>query len=101
MDHNNLAGQKCPHGQCRHGMCLDHGPEWENVGERRRVPNPGIFGAKTYWTHRHCKQAMVRYKVVQTRRCKKCGRTEDHILIDELALCHCCGYHFKIIDSGG
>ena len=95
MDHNNLAGQKCPHGQCRHGRCLDHGPEWENVGEKRHEPNPGIFGKKTYWTSRHCGQPLARYKVVQTKRCKKCGRTEDNIILDALALCLCCGYHFN------
>ena len=93
MDHSNLADQKRPHGQCCHGMCLDHGPEWENIGEKRREPNPGIFGKKTYWTWRHCGQPMARYKVVQTKRCKKCGRTEDHIEIYEFALCLCCGYH--------
>ncbi len=64
MDHSNPAGQKCSHGQCRHGMCLDHGPEWKNVGEKRREPNPGIFGKKTYWTSWHCGQPMARYKEV-------------------------------------
>jgi len=53
MDHNNLAGQKYSYGQCVHGRCLGHGPEWENVGKvRRREPNPGIFGKKTYWMSR-------------------------------------------------
>ncbi|MBI2096394.1 MAG: hypothetical protein HYT43_02050 [Candidatus Taylorbacteria bacterium] len=96
MDHSNLAGQKYPHGQCRHGRCLDHGPEWENVGEKRREPNPGIFGKKTYRKSRCCGQPMARYKEVQTKRCKKCGRTEDHIE-NYLALCLCCGYHFDTI----
>ncbi len=100
MDHSNLAGQKYPHGQCRHGMCLDHGPEWENVSEKRREPNTGIFGQKTYWTIRHCGQPMARYKEVQTKRCKKCGRTQDHIGIPELALCLCCGYYFNNTDYG-
>ena len=100
MDHSNLAGQKCcPHGQCRHGMCLDHGPEWENVGERSE-PNSGIFGKKTYWMSRHCGQSMARYRVVQTKRCKKCGRTKDCIAIYELALCLCCGYHFDNTNYG-
>lgn len=93
MDHS--TSEKCPHGQRRYRMCLDHNPEWENIGGRRREPNPGIFGKKTYWTTSHCGQSMARYKVVQTRRCKKCGRTEDRIEIFELALCLCCGYHFK------
>ena len=97
MDHNNLAGQKYPHGQCRHGICLGHGPEWENVGEKRSEPNPGIFGKKTYWTSRHCGSPMARYKEVQTRRCRKCGRTEDNVTNYHLALCLCCGYHFNNI----
>ena len=98
MDHNNLEGQqKCPHSQCRHGMCLDHGPEWENVGEKRCELNPGVFGKKTYWMSRHCGQPMARYKEVQTRRCRKCGRTEDHVTNYHLALCLCCGYHFDNI----
>ena len=99
MDHNNLAGQKCPHGQCRHGMCLDHGPEWENVGEKRSEPNPGIFGKKTYWTSRHCGKPMARYKEVRTQQCQKCGRIEDLVVNYYLALCLCCGYHFKNISS--
>ena len=95
MDHNNLASQQCSRDRCCHGMCLDHGPEWENIGEKRNEPNPGIFGRKTYWRSRHCGRSMARYKVVQTKRCKKCGRTEDQTVICELALCLCCGYHFQ------
>lgn len=94
MVHSNLAAQKYSHGQCVHGRCIDHGPEWENIGEQRREPNPGIFGKKTYWMSHCCGKPMARYKVVQTKRCKKCGRTEDHIVIFKLALCRCCGYHF-------
>ncbi len=100
MDHNDLTDQKCSHDQCSHGMCLDHGPEWENVGEKRREPNPGIFGKKTCWTIRHCGQPMARYKEVQTRRCRKCGRTEDYIANCYLALCLCCGYHIYNTDYG-
>ena len=100
MDHSDLVGQKYPHRQCVHGMCLDHGPEWENVGERRRESNPGIFGQKTYWTIGHCGRAMARYQEVRTRRCKKCGRTEDCVVNGFLALCLCCGYHFDNNSSG-
>ena len=99
MDNSNLAGQKCPHGQCVHGMCHNHGPERENVGEKRCEPNPGIFGKKTYWTRRHCGQLMAQYKEVQTRKCRKCGRTEDNITNYYLALCLCCGYHFTNVSS--
>ena len=97
MDHSNPAGQKRPYGQCRHGRCLDHGPEWENFGEKRREPNPGSFGKKTWWFTRCCGEPMARYKEVQTRRCRKCGRKEDEITNSYLALCLCCGYHFNNI----
>ncbi|MCI0564874.1 MAG: hypothetical protein MN733_40930, partial [Nitrososphaera sp.] len=97
----NLVGQKCPHGQCRHGRCLDHGPEWENVGEKRREPYLGIFGKKTWWFTRCCGGPMAMVKEVQTRRCKKCGRTEDHIGDYCFALCHCCGRCFAHPSSFG
>ena len=93
MDHSDLAGKKCEHGMCQHGFCLDHDPKWENVGSPRREPNPGFLGKKTWWTSRHCGKAMARYKVVQTQRCKQCGRQEDHITDEYLGLCLCCGYH--------
>jgi len=64
---DKLAGQQCPHGQCCHGMCLDHDPEWEKVGVKRHEPNPGVFGKKTYWLVRHCEKPMARYKVVQSK----------------------------------
>jgi hypothetical protein len=43
---------------------------------------------------------MARYKEVQTQRCRKCGRTKDHITNYYLALCLCCGYHFNNISCG-
>lgn len=89
MGDSNL--ERCPSGQCRHGRCLDHGPEWENVGEVRREPDPGIFGKKTWWFTRCCGAPMARMKDVQRKRCKKCGRTEDHIKKSYFALCLCCG----------
>jgi hypothetical protein len=94
MEHSNLAGQKYPHGQCVHGRCLDHGPEWENVGEKRLEPNPGIFGKKTWWFTRCCGKPMAQMKEVQTQRCKKCGRQEDHVTNYYIALCYCCGRRF-------
>ena len=96
MDHSDLAGEKDSYIQCGHGRCLDHGPEWENVGNVRREPNPGIFGQKTYWFTHCCGAPMARYKNVQTKRCQKCGRQEDHITYDHLALCLCCGRHSRL-----
>ena len=91
----NLAGKKCPH-----GMCLNHSPEWENVGEKRREPNPtSITRAKTYrfgiLPGICCDSRMARYKEVYTQRCKKCGRTQDLVTMSSLALCLCCGRHFN------
>ena len=98
MAHSDLAGKKCEHGMCKHGFCLDHSPQWENVGPVRQEPNPSFFGKKkTYWTKRHCGKAMAQYRVVQTQRCKQCGRQEDHVTNYNLALCLCCGYHFDNI----
>ena len=97
MDNSNLAGQKYLHGQCVHGMCHNHEPDWENVGEKRSEPNP--VGKKTYWKSRHCGKLMKRYKEVQTQKCRKCGRTEDNTMDYDLALCLCCGYHFTNVSS--
>ena len=91
MDHSNLAGEKYSNGQCAHGMCLEHGPEWGNVGEKHLEPNPGIFGTKTYWFARCCGSPMAKYRAVQTQRCRKCGRTEDLVTHYYVALCICCG----------
>lgn len=95
MDHSNPEKEVYPQRHCPHGRCLDHGPVWENV-EKRQEPSPGIFGQKTFWTKRCCGKPMVRYKEVQTRRCKKCGRTESHVTIPYLALCLCCGYYCEV-----
>lgn len=100
MEHSDLAGVKCPHGQCVHGRCLGHGPEWENSGEKRREPYPGIFGLKTYWLVRCCGKPMARMKVVQTRKCRKCGRSEDHVTDYYLALCSCCGRTANTYNEG-
>lgn len=103
MDHSNSAGQKCSHCQCRHGQCFDHEPELEDVGEKWHEPcQVGTFGwlrawllrvvYGTMWDKRCCGRWMVRNKEVQARRCKKCGRTEDHVTVPEFLLCSCCGY---------
>ncbi len=91
MVHSNPVDQKCSHGQCRHGRCHGHGPEWENLGEKWRESNPGIFGQKTFWLIRCCGAPMARMKEGRTRQCKKCGRMEDSVTRYHLALCRCCG----------
>ncbi len=90
MDNSNLAGQNYSQAHCRHGRGIDHEPEGESVGERQIVPNPSVLGIKTYWTERCCGKPMLRYKEVQTQRCKKCGRTNAPTTSTNLALCACC-----------
>lgn len=96
MDNSNplRADQKHFHCQCVHGRCLNHGPEWENIGEKRFEVYRGIFGNGVWWLSRCCGKPMAHMKEVQTRRCKKCGRQEDHVADSYIALCHCCGRHY-------
>ena len=93
MDHNNSEKEHC---MCEHGMCKDHDPEWKNMGKAFLSPNPGIFGAKTYWLVRCCGKGMIRTQKVQMQICTKCGRTQIEVLIKEVALCKCCGYHHTV-----
>jgi len=99
MDHSDSGEKTYAYHACEHGCCLNHNPEWEKVGEARQVPDPGITGAKTYWSRRHCGAAMTRVKTVQTYQCVKCGRSE-HKVMNRLALCKCCGYHANAGTSG-
>lgn len=87
LEHGHL------HCQCPHGKCLNHGPDWENVGEQQLVPDPGLFGIQTYLFDRCCGKLMARRRVMQKRRCRKCGRIEEH-RVTVRAVCLCCGYHF-------
>lgn len=123
MDHNNSDEGKCSCGadkkncancqtckggkgkdnssekkycMCEHGMCKDHSPEWKNMSKAFLSPNPSFFGAKTYWLERCCRAGMTRTQKVQLQLCTKCGRTQIKVLVKEVALCKCCGYHFKI-----
>ncbi len=95
MDHSNLVAKKFFFSQCAHDMCLDHGPEWETIGEERHELNPQFFGLiKTWWFQWCCGKSMARMKVVQVMVCRKCGRTKNHVLRKFLASCLCCGYQF-------
>jgi hypothetical protein len=96
MDHSNPAIQKFSHEQCIHGRCLNHNPDWENLGKVRLEPSPSFFvRSRTYWGTWCCGRPMARMKEVQTRRCRKCGRTEEHINHPYHALCLCCGRNFE------
>lgn len=80
-------------------MCDDHGPEWENLGEKRREPNPLFFGLITTWWFMRmvcCGKRMQRYKTIQKKRCKKCGREED-APVNDLGVCTCCGHTHVIV----
>lgn len=95
MDHNDSTNQKCTHKQCDHGRCLNHSPEWKNIGEKRLEPNPIVFG---WWKislfNRCCGKPMLRMKEVQLKKCKKCGRQEYQVENYYINLCSCCGRHF-------
>ena len=91
MEHNDSkVRERFHHKQCVHGMCHNHGPEWKNIGERQLKPNPGIFGQTTYWNSLCCGARMWRGKLIQTQRCKKCGRKRIFIRQSAVAVCLCC-----------
>lgn len=83
--------------QCPHGMCLNHNPEWAVVKEAEYLPNPisilGILWYSIYATVRCCGKPMRRMKKIRLVQCKKCGRTKEEILDDEVGFCECCGFH--------
>jgi len=85
--------------QCPHGMCLDHSPEWERIGEPEFVPNPDLFGKHSLF-HRHCGQRMLKVEKLVKERCKRCGREGFEILDWNANLCECCGYHSHTLDYG-
>ena len=98
MDHSAPIGRPDSRGQ--YVPCLGHKPEWENVGGKRLEPNPSFFGLKKAHWHpavRCCGAQMRLYKEVQTRRCKTCELTEDHVEKDNLALCLHCGRYTPCI----
>jgi hypothetical protein len=57
-------------------QCSGHEPSWKTLS-RRPMPEPTFFGLKTtLWTRRHCGSGMERCKLILTRRCQVCSRTE-------------------------
>lgn len=90
--------------QCPHRQCLNHNPEWENVGEERLVPNPislllGMMALRTYQNIKCCNKPMMRLKIVQTAQCKKYRRTTDTNRRN-VALCSCCGDYYYVHFGG-
>lgn len=86
------TGQSYPHKSCVHGECVNHDPDWEDIGEKKQEPDPELFGLKkTYWMTWCCGRPMSRCKTVQTVRCKRCGREKNAVRERDLALCLCCG----------
>jgi hypothetical protein len=91
------AKEPCTHKTCVHGECLDHNPEWEDIGHKFYVPNPDFFGLKkTYWFNFCCGKNMTMVKEMQLQRCKHCGRTANNRTDWSLGLCMCCG---KTVDN--
>ncbi len=84
--------------ECPHGRCLNHGPRWEDIGERFDN-NPTIFGAKTWWRTACCGKKMARVKKISIRKCRQCGRREEFVADESHALCKCCGHKFHKTSS--
>jgi hypothetical protein len=98
MDHSNLKSHKAC--RCAHGKCLNHNPEWENIGQKLIFQKPLFFGLyQWYLASWCCRRPMTRYQVVQNQCCKKCGRQQARIIEANLALCVCCGYHCDLTPS--
>lgn len=92
MDHGD---QK--HTQCPHRRCLNHGPEWENIGSKWLEPKSVLFGLWRIWFSVWCcRRPMSRYVVVQTQQCRKCRRMRDNVIFPRAALCYCCGRHSSL-----
>ncbi len=100
MDNGSLVGQKYSHGECVHGECVNHHPEWEKVGEERSEPILGKdwlgrFKKETYWNTQCCGKPMKKLIRLQRVRCTKCGQQKDHCgsarLGTYVGLCSCCG----------
>lgn len=99
MDHGHtqaVGNQKREYVPCPHGMCLNHSPKWENIGEPFTEPNPRFGFFSIYLIYWHCGKPMRVVRQIQLRRCTLCGRQGK--LIDRWhvnALCACCGYNEK------
>lgn len=97
MDHSN---HNCNDKQCPHGRCLNHGPQWENIGEPRYVPDPDLFGLKKrYFFATCCGARMTRVRSVQNQRCKICKREQEFEKSYFIALCECCGTTQSMMDT--
>ena len=84
---------------CSHGECYNHDTEWENIGPERLELAPGLFGKKTHWFTRHCGKPMIRFKIMQSQQCKRCGRKRDESVYDYVVLCcSCCNCTIKQLD---
>lgn len=93
MNLGNQTGRLCPHDQEVSSVCIGHEHDPEILCERYE-PNRGILGKKVYLGDWCCGRPMKGYRLVRSQRCKQCGRLEDRILLQQLAFCTCCGYHF-------
>lgn len=69
--------------------------DWESVGAKRLEPRRWWFGKRKVWrSARCCGVPMAQAEERSVRRCKKgCGRWEESVVNDCIALCHVCGQH--------
>ncbi len=92
-------GSKCAAEQCQHGMCLNHGPQWETIEDPAFDPSPTLFlRRRTYWLMRCCGKAMQRVTKGIRQRCRKCGRRRFEVREYDLARCACCG-RYEAVES--
>jgi hypothetical protein len=88
---------KYPERSCKHGRCVGHEPEWEQVGRPRYLSYPSLILRRTFSVFRwHCGRPMRRVTKVVDRRCRRCGRQEIVVVEGSPSylffVCPCCGY---------
>ncbi len=89
-----------PRKHCAHGQCIDHQPEWKDIGEIEYTQCKNFFGKGTFWFSRCCGKAMSRFNVTKTRRCDKCGRVEK-LKLKVQPKCLCCGKESCVTNDDG
>ncbi|HHX58930.1 MAG TPA: hypothetical protein GX706_04180 [Candidatus Moranbacteria bacterium] len=90
-----------PEKQCPHGNCLNHSPEFKEVGplELRRKKHP-IWGWRFLFKY-CCGKRMKRAELVLPVKCNKCGRLDYQVQEYSVEYCECCGRKNANHEDGG
>lgn len=93
---NTLTGEQKVYEleQCIHHKCLNHKPEWEEIGNSYYTSRNGLL--KVYLSERCCGQFMRRVRIERHAQCTKCGSERVVVKHHYLALCMCCG---RVVDK--